>query len=58
MPPTFRFPGDDTELWRILTINPPARRGPFYTRAVARLKPDTTIADLRANLGIVAASMR
>ena len=39
-------------------MNPPTRRGPFYTTGIARLKPGVGIAELRANLGIVAAGLK
>jgi putative ABC transport system permease protein len=58
MPASFTFPRTTTEVWQILTMNPPPRRGPFYTRAIARLKPSVTIAALRANLGVVTAGLK
>ena len=54
MPPSFAFPESDLDGWRILTIQPPARRGPFYTFGIARLKPDTTLERARANLAVIA----
>jgi hypothetical protein len=58
MPRGFRFPLDDVDVWRTLTMRLPARRGPFYTTGVARLKPGVGIADLRANLETVAAAIK
>jgi putative ABC transport system permease protein len=53
MPASFTYPHELVALWQILTINPPPRRGPFYTRGIARLKPNVGIDELRANLGVV-----
>ena len=53
MPPGFRFPefpDTDVDLWRVLTIDPPTRRGPFYSTGIARLKPGVHLEELRANL--------
>ena len=58
MPAGFRFPLEDIDVWRTLTMNPPTRRGPYYTTGMARLKPGVGIAELRANLGIVAAGIK
>ncbi len=54
MPASFLFPEADLDGWRILTIEPPARRGPFYTRGIARLKPGMTLEQARANLAVIA----
>src|SRR6266536_4986658 len=53
MPPNFNFLPSKKELWRILTMNEPRRRGPFYTHGVARLKRGVTIAQMRANLDVI-----
>jgi putative ABC transport system permease protein len=58
MPAGFRFPHEDIDVWRTLTMNPPTRRGPFYTTGLARLKPGVGIAELRANLETVAAGLK
>ena len=58
MPAGFRFPPDDVDVWRILTMKTPTRRGPFYTTGVARLKPGVGIGELRANLETVAAGLK
>jgi putative ABC transport system permease protein len=59
MPSDFRFPLDnDIDVWRTLTMNPPPRRGPFYTTGIARLKPGVTLAELRANLQSVEAAIK
>jgi putative ABC transport system permease protein len=58
MPASFTFPDGTIEVWQILTMRPPPRRGPFYVRGIARLKPDVTIDMLRANLGVVTAELK
>jgi len=58
MPADFRFPPKRVDAWRVLTMNPPKRRGPFYTRGVARLKPGVTIEEMRANLHAAADSVK
>jgi putative ABC transport system permease protein len=58
MPADFNDPRGGKEIWRILTMEPPRRRGPFYLSAIARLKPGVSIAELRANLEVVAAGVK
>jgi len=58
MPASFSFPRDVVEVWQILTMNTPPRRGPFYTRGIARLKPNATLDELRGNLRAVANSLK
>src|SRR5262249_12968409 len=33
----------EADIWAILTLNPPVRRGPFFLRGVARLRPGLTL---------------
>jgi putative ABC transport system permease protein len=58
VPAGFRFPLEDIDVWSTLTMNPPTRRGPYYTTGIARLKPGVDIAELRANLASVAAGLK
>src|SRR5262249_6928810 len=58
MPAGFRFPQRDVDVWRVLTTNPPPRRGPFYTLGIARLKPGVRIEELRANLETISAGLK
>ena len=44
------FPDAAVDLWRVLPIEPPTRRGPFYSTGIARLKPGVHLEELRANL--------
>jgi predicted permease len=50
MPSTFRFVFPDADVWRILPLIPPTRRGPFILRGIARLKPGVTLAEVNAEM--------
>ena len=52
MPPEFRFPSKDTELWAPLALSPQAKaaRGSFWASVVARLKPGARIEQAQAEL--------
>jgi putative ABC transport system permease protein len=56
MPPDFRFPTKDTELWLPLPISPQMRssRGGFFLSVVARLKPGARIQQAQAELDAAA----
>ena len=54
MPPGFEFWERDVEAWAILPLDPPTRRGPFFMRGVARLKPGVTIARAAAEMDVIA----
>jgi putative ABC transport system permease protein len=43
MPASFRFRSADADVWAILTLDPPTRRGPFFLRGVARLRRGITL---------------
>jgi putative ABC transport system permease protein len=43
MPPHVNFPSPETQMWRALRLQQPTRRGPYFLRGVARLKPGVTI---------------
>jgi putative ABC transport system permease protein len=58
MPASFAFPESDLDGWRVLTMQPPSRRGPFYTRGIARLKADATAERARANLAAIAEDVK
>jgi putative ABC transport system permease protein len=57
MPGEFHFPRRDTEVWANLPLNPPTRYGPWFYRAVARLKPGVTLPQAQAELGNIAQRM-
>ena len=52
MPPQVNFPSSEVQLWRALQIDQPKRRGPYFLRGVARLKPgvaiDQAVSDTRS----------
>ena len=50
MPSSFRFVFPDADVWRILPLTPPTRRGPFILRGIARLKPGVTLAEVNAEM--------
>src|SRR5262249_19247165 len=58
MPASFVYPFAELGGWRALPMAPASRRGPFYTRGVARLKPGVGIQQARANLEVVAAGIK
>ena len=43
MPANFRFQNPEADVWAILTLEPPTRRGPFFLRGIARLRPNVTM---------------
>lgn len=53
MPAEFRYP-EGIELWGALPLTPPTRRGPFWLRGIARLKPDVTLEQARADMQAMA----
>ena len=56
MSPTFRYPTRETQLWTPLTVNPAdfQTRTGFMHAAVARLKPDATVAQAQNELNTIA----
>jgi putative ABC transport system permease protein len=54
MPATFHFPRPDSEIWTNLQFAAPTRRGPFFYRGLARLKPGVSPAQAQAELDAVA----
>lgn len=57
MPSSFRFVFPDADVWRILPLTPPTRRGPFIIRGIARLKPGVTLAEVNAEMAGLAQSV-
>ncbi len=53
MPGAFHFPRAATELWVNVHLNPPTRRGPFFLRGVARLKPGVTLQQAQAETNAI-----
>jgi putative ABC transport system permease protein len=54
MPASFRIYVREAEVWTILTLNPPNRRGPFFMQGLARLKPGVTVEQAAAELEVIA----
>lgn len=50
VPGNIHFPLRDTEIWTTLALNPPGRFGPWFYRAVARLRPGMTLARAEGDL--------
>jgi putative ABC transport system permease protein len=42
-PASFHYPNRDTDAWAILPLSAPTRRGPYYLRGLARLKPHVSV---------------
>jgi putative ABC transport system permease protein len=58
MPSSFRFPSEDVQLWEPLRLTPPTRRGPYFLRGLARLRPGVTLQQARANMAAVSQRIR
>ncbi|MEX2263379.1 MAG: ABC transporter permease [Bryobacteraceae bacterium] len=54
MPASFELGQRDVEAWAILVLDPPKRRGPFFLRGVARLKPGVTLDHAAAEMDLIA----
>src|SRR5262245_2493185 len=48
MPAFLDFPSKQVELWTALQLEQPTRRGPYFLNGVARLKPDVSFDQARA----------
>ena len=57
MPATFRFQNAEADVWAILTLEPPTRRGPFFLRGVARLRPKVTLEQANREMGALGAEV-
>ena len=49
-PPGFSFPSTRTELWTIMGVRPPTRRGPFFLRGLGLMKSGATVEEVRTDL--------
>jgi putative ABC transport system permease protein len=54
LPSSFHYPRPDSEVWTNLVFDPPARRGPFFYRGLARLKPGVTLTQAQTELNAIA----
>ncbi|MGH9851213.1 MAG: ABC transporter permease, partial [Blastocatellia bacterium] len=50
-PAALDFPSKEAELWTAMQLQPPTRRGPYFLRGVARLKPGISPEQARAEAG-------
>jgi putative ABC transport system permease protein len=57
-PPGFAFPSRHGQLWAILPLDPPVRRGPYFLSGLGRLRPEASIAQAQADLRIADAQMQ
>jgi putative ABC transport system permease protein len=53
VPAGFGFPRENTELWTNIHLAPPTRRGPFFLRGIARLKPGVTLDQAQAETNAI-----
>jgi putative ABC transport system permease protein len=65
MPQSFTFPAaderslpGDVDLWILHPLPPPTRRGPYYLRGIARLKPDASLQQAQAELSNIGARIQ
>jgi putative ABC transport system permease protein len=56
MPPGFEFPGN-AGAWTTMQMDPLANRGNHSWQVIGRLKPTTTIAQVRTDLGAIATAL-
>jgi len=54
MPGGFHFPRPDSEVWTNLVFERPTRRGPFFYRGLARLRPGVPLAQAQAEVDAIA----
>ena len=59
MPPDFVFPNNETEMWTPLALSPEQanNRGSHSLLVIARLKPDTTLDQARADMDRIAGEL-
>jgi putative ABC transport system permease protein len=57
-PPGFAFPRRNGELWSILPLEPPARRGPYFLRGLGLMNPGATVAHVQTDLKIAESALR
>jgi putative ABC transport system permease protein len=50
LPPGLDFPSKDVEMWRAIQLEQPTRRGPYFLRGVARLKPGVQVQQARSDV--------
>ena len=58
MPASFRFPAESVKLWEPLRLQPPTRRGPYFLRGLARLRPGVSLEQARRDMAAVTQRIR
>jgi putative ABC transport system permease protein len=58
MPASFEFWQPDAEVWAVLPLRPPARRGPHFLRGLARLRPGVTLEQATAEMEVIARNVQ
>lgn len=53
IPSAFHFPRAESELWTNFVVEPPKRRGPFFFKGLARLKPGVTLEKAQAETNAI-----
>jgi putative ABC transport system permease protein len=56
IPPALNFPHKEVMLWTALRVETPTRRGPYFLRGVARLKPGVMLQDAYADTRAIKSS--
>jgi putative ABC transport system permease protein len=57
MPGVFQLPRPEIEVWTNLLLHPPTRYGPWFYRALARLKPGVTFEQAQAEMNNIGLRM-
>jgi putative ABC transport system permease protein len=57
LPPNLNFPDKDVSFWRAIQLDQPIRRGPYFLRGVARLKPGVDIPEATAEARTIHSTM-
>ena len=50
---SFRFPAESVKLWEPSRLETPTRRGPYFLRGLARLRPGVSLQEARADMAAV-----
>ncbi|HEX8489713.1 MAG TPA: ABC transporter permease, partial [Chthoniobacterales bacterium] len=58
MPARFEFPNANIQLWAVLPLEPPTRRGPYYMEGVLRFPASMSIEQARTELAQIAARIK
>ena len=56
MPPHLDFPRAEIQLWRVMQLEQPTRRGPYFLTGVARLKPGISTSQAHTDASLIESS--